>query len=196
MAISDYNAYVIHTAVNLHFSSDGYDAFKYQFKVRRNRDNFEKSGQRFMYGKIANRLYNPDEAKKFFAAFAARDIKWVGEIADNTKVWPQVSAFTQSMTYNMQNLLSDLSMDYPDFYSLFTTGSRVPKLQEMYNDGQLSIEELVVLNKLTGFAKHFESESLVWASTGLTSRILCYTPFIEVNTKKLEKIVLERFEMV
>ena len=74
---------------------------------------------------------------------------------------------------------------------MFSTKKGHPVVFKKYLGGELSIETMVILNKILGFRKHFDSKLTdpVWLSVSLILRK--YEPFLNIDVSKFKLILKE-----
>jgi hypothetical protein len=69
-----------------------------------------------------------------------------------------------------------------------------PKLLQFYQFGTVSIETLVILNKVVNYIPHWTkniTDHIIWPEH--RRRILKYEPFVKFDPFRMKKLTLERF---
>ena len=76
-----------------------------------------------------------------------------------------------------------------DISSFEITGSKHPKLVKLYLANKVSLETLVILDKLLHFTKIYDKKLVdpIWEFTSM--KIKKYSPFIYVDSKKYKSII-------
>lgn len=94
------------------------------------------------------------------------------------------------MSYMFKEEVGDILSDY-GFDELFSTKKGHPILLKKYLTGDVSIETMVILEKILGYKKQFDKnlQDPVWELTSL--RIKKYIPFLNIDIFKYKKILKE-----
>ena len=97
---------------------------------------------------------------------------------------------TQSLSYVFKEEIEIIFSDQ-DFDTVFVNKQGHPILLKKYLGGDISIETLVILDKILGFKKNFDSElqDPVWESVSL--RMKKYSPFLNIDVFRYKKILKE-----
>jgi hypothetical protein len=118
------------------------------------------------------------------------DVKWIGEM-DKDECYTQWCKKMQSMSYTFEQEINTLSEMVDSFDDLFVIDTH-PYVVTQYLQGDISLETLVILDKLTGFVNRANiSETIIWPD--LKRKILKYRPFVNVPEQKMKNIVLKVF---
>jgi hypothetical protein len=101
----------------------------------------------------------------------------------------------QSISYIFEQDLNHLSIEYETFDELLKCedGSH-PKVVTEYLQEDISLETVVIINKLTGFMRKADkeiTETLLWPDVSM--KIRKYDPFVQVDLDKMKKIVFKVF---
>lgn len=144
-----FQAYQIHTAMNLHFSEKGgYDCHKYNFKTKANEDSFMKSPFRWQYMGLEKQYMNVYYL--IFQAFQENNFEWLTPKAlfkfarfdvrakTNTSLDPEmflIHQFVPEIIYLKEKCPDWKSMD--DLY---------PVIFKEYQAGNVDIKTLVILD--------------------------------------------------
>lgn len=181
-----------------HFCNKKYDYFKYQNKTRATIQSFYKRRDRYFFEKLS-RQKSDDEIINFFVANFALSFDpnslWIGEILkngeDNYKTWKKNN---QSMFYNFKSDINNLLNEHK-FASLFDCSNGHPILLKKYLSKNISLETLVIINKILGFYKDFDRKlkDPIWEI--VSQKIQKYDPFVIIEMNKyrdtFKNIVLE-----
>lgn len=119
---------------------------------------------------------------------------WIGDLIskdaeDNYGKW---KARQESITYIYKNDLNKLDDDLD--LNLKVIDGDYPKLLRMYQFGDITIETLIILNKVVKFIPHWTNkiaDSIIWPE--YKRRLQKYEPFVKFDPFKMKKITLERF---
>ncbi len=188
--MSPLESYQKYLALKLHFSGK-YDYFKYGGKTSVSVDAFDRRKDRFKFVKLSNKLSDP-QILDFYLANFIRGKEWIGDF-DN-KHWMEHKKVNQSLEYNYVNDIEKLLTLVENFDILFKSDEKNhPKLVKAYLGKKISLETLVILEKILKYRKQFDdniSETYVWPKVSLL--IKKYEPFlkIDVNAYRLKTLKL------
>ena len=184
----------LYTAIKLHFTSDGYDAVKYNFKVRSSKVSSKDS---FHFERLARKYSKRETYVDFLVAnFLESDKIWVGDLTLSSahEVYVSWCKRRDSFTYNFTQDIDFLSEKCPGFNSLFhARKDNYPLIIESYLQNEISLETVTVLESILNFMKNARvTETIVWPN--LSRRIYKYISFLSwVDRKKVSEIILSRF---
>lgn len=194
------DAYKMYHAIKLHFTTPKYNFFIYEGKTNISEETFNNRKDKYSFHKLA-RKYDEQELVGFLVAnFARNPATWIrdlfGEEAEsNFRTWKRI---TQSMT---QTFKEDLDRIMPEdrspktFNDLFTViGGHYPKLLQSYQQHDVTLETLVILNNIIGYVDRWDKEitdDILYPKVSL--RIRKYGSFLNVDVKKYKKMLREMF---
>ena len=176
--VETYQSYL---ALKLHFEGK-YDYFKYGGKTSASAASFEKRKDRFKFVKLSTKLSDPQILDYYLANFI-RGKKWIGDF-DKTN-WLEHKKVNQSLEYVYQNDIEKLLTLSNNFDILFKVDAgNHPKLVKAYLGKKVSLETLVILEKILQYRKQFDakiSETYIWPKVSLL--IKKYEPFLDLDVK-------------
>jgi hypothetical protein len=189
MSSDPFEAYKIYLSIKQHFEREDYDFFKYNGKVRVNLDSFLRRKDRFQFHKLT-KIASKDLLNYVIANYSRRDKVWVGDLINDEAQrtytdWMRVTQsqsyiFEQELTPFVQNI--DSECDVKD--------GQHPNLLIRHLQKEVSIETLIILNRMCGFAGKWNtliSEKIFWPN--IERRMRKYEPFIQYDTQKYKKII-------
>jgi len=193
--VQPFDCYKAYLGLKNHFTKDNYDYHRYGGKSRASLNSFYKRRDRFFFEKLS-RQKNDDEVIEFFVSnFVTCDDPqslWIGEIVRNgEKNYTDWKKKLQSLSYNFKEEVTTIFSN-KDFDSMFKIeGTKHPPIIKEHLANNLSLETLVILNKIVGFKDDFDSrlEDPVWKF--LSMRINKYNSFIHIDVFKYKKILKE-----
>ena len=193
MRIEPYDAFRFYMAVKMHFESDTYDCVKYNYKTSATQKSFWKRRDKFHFAKIANKFNEPNELINFFVAQFASEKKWVGDMLTDEDTWMQWQRRNQSLSYTFEQDINTLNELVNNFDELFKpTFSPYPTVVYYYMQGKISLETVVILDKLVSFTKKCGvTDTIIWPD--MKKRIQKYSTFINPDLEKMKKIALRVF---
>ena len=190
--MSPFDVYRNYLALKKHFSDAKYDYFKYNGKTRASIESFNKRKDKYWYEKTSRKL-NDKEVVDFFVAnfVAASDPSslWIGELISsgetNYREWTKRQ---QSLSYLFRQQSEELLLNNK-LKDVFNCLNRHPILLKKFMGGFLSIETLVIYDRIFQFRKNFDKKLLdpVWETVSL--KIQKYTPFLNNDVFQYKKLL-------
>lgn len=192
--MTPFDCYKTYLGLKNHFTKDSYDYHKYCGKTRASLQSFYKRKDRYWFEKIS-RQKSDDEVRDFFVSnFVLCDdpqTLWIGEIIRSGQTnYTRWQKRHQSMSYMFKEEIGNILLNH-EFDELFSTKKGHPILLKKYLTGDVSIETMVILEKILGYKKQFDKnlQDPVWELTSL--RIKKYIPFLNIDIFKYKKILKE-----
>jgi hypothetical protein len=195
ITMEPFDAYRYYQALKIHFESKSYDAVKYNFKTSANQKSFWKRKDKYHFAKVAKRFKEAPEMIGYYASHLIHGTKWVGEMLNQEEIYQQWLKRMQSMGYIFEQDLNHLSIEYESFDEILKCedGSH-PKIITAYLQEEISLETVVIINKLTGFMNKADkeiTETIMWPDISI--KVRKYDPFVQVNLEKMKSIALKVF---
>ena len=186
-----FDAYQHYLSMKLHFERDAYDFFKYNGKTNATFSAFEKRKDGFHFTKLTRKL-SDDQIVEYYVANFIRGKKWIGDF--DKRNWTQHKKVIQSVEYNFENDFEKLLTNAEKFDILFKCDNgNHPKLVKAYLGKKISLETLVILEKLLQYRQKFDNQIIdpyVWPEVSQLMRK--YEPFLKVNIKKCNDIAITK----
>jgi len=191
--MTPFEVYKTYLSVKNHFTKDKYDFHKYCGKTNASIQSFYKRKDRYWFERLS-RQKNEKEVIDFFVAnfVTSNDPNslWIGNIIrTGESVYISWKKRNQSLTYTFKEEIEKILSNY-SIHDLFDCSSGHPIILKKYLDGTISVETLVILNKILFIKTDFDkkmSDDPVW---GLISKIIKkYDPFINIDIFKYRKII-------
>ena len=194
MIMEPFEVYRYYLALRLHFTTDSYDVIEQKGRVRATKNSFFKRKDLLAIRRVAETYSDKDIVDFLVANFVSGD-RWGGvfdvESKDRYQGWKKR---IESISYTFKKEI-DKAVTYADklgitFNQLFYCNhGQHPFIIKMYLRNDISIETLVILNKLNNFTDQLDldlKDDLVWPGT---SRIIKkYSPFLEIKKDKYNEI--------
>lgn len=193
MNMDAFQAYRYYLALKLHFTTDSYDVVKHKGRIKASRDSFMK--QEHMYKRIVKQ-YADDEVVNFLISNFVSGDRWGGVFdAESNNTYLSWKKRMESLAYtfksDMQRVLTELNLTTFDDSVIFDVQkNQHPYIIRAYMSKTISIESLVILNKLFGFCDKFDKEieeTLVWPD--ISRLIRKYSPFVKINKEKYHELL-------
>jgi len=190
--MTPFDAYKTYLALKNHFSKSNYDYFKYAGKSRASVASFEKRKDKYWFERIS-RQKDDNEIKEFFVAnlVEADDSSsvWIGNvIREGDTCYKEWQKKQQSLKYlftqESEQMLSSNNLE-----QLFDCSKQHPPVLKMFLSGKISIETLVIWDKIFLFRNIFDKKLLdpVWELMSL--KIQKYSPFLNINVEDYKKVL-------
>ena len=194
MIMEPFEVYRYYLALRLHFTTDAYDVVKQNGRVRATKNSFLKRKDMFAIRKVAE-TYSDKEVVDFLVANFVSGDRWGGVFDTESKVryqgWKKrIEAISYTFKKELDKAVMFAEKNNIPFTDLFISNNgQHPFIIKMYLRNDISIETLVILNKLNNFTDQLDLElkdDLVWPDT---SRIIKkYSPFLEIKKDKYNEI--------
>ena len=197
MKVTPFETYQTYLSMKSHFTNRKYDFFKYGGKSRATMSSFNKRKDKYWFEKTS-RKYSDEEVLDFLLAnFVNADTPqnlWIGEIINSgERTYAEWMRRKQSMTYifkeQSEKLLSEIDLE-----KLFNCSKGHPLVLKRYLGGEISLETLMILEKVFSFAKDFDKNlsDPVWETVSLKLRK--YSPFLNINVFDYKKLLREMID--
>ena len=192
MPIECYKTYL---AMKQHFTKDSYDYLKYCGRVKASATAFNKRKDRYFFERMS-RQKNDKEIEQFFIAnFASCDDPqslYMADIVKNgEKTYTTWQKKTQSLSYIFKEEVTNIFEDN-NFDSMFAMdGNRHPQIVKEFLRGNVSIETLIILDKILGYKSRFDKKLTdpVWVL--ISKRIAKYLPFLNIDVFRYKETLKE-----
>jgi hypothetical protein len=192
--MTPFDAYKTYLALKNHFTKPNYDYIKYAGKTRASIESFNKRKDKYWYEKLA-RQKSDEQVKNFFIAnFVEADdpsVLWIGNIIRGGEVYyKEWEKRQQSLKYIFKQQSEEMFSEYT-LMQLFDSSRQHPPLLKKFLSGKISIETLVIYDKIFLFGNNFDRKLLdpVWEVVSL--KIKKYSPFLNIDVKDYKKILKE-----
>ena len=192
--MAPFDCYKTYLALKNHFTKNSYDYHKYNKKTRASLQSFYKRKDRFWFEKLS-RQKDEKEVEDFFVANFVLcndpETLWIGEIIkegeDRYTKWQRK---VQSLSYVFKEESESL-FEENKFEDVFNCSKGHPPLLKKFLIGKISIETLVIYNKIFLFGNKFDKKlkDPVWET--VSRRIKKYEPFLHIDVLRYRKILKE-----
>ena len=193
--VKPFDCYKSYLGLKNHFTKQKYDYHRYGGKSRASLESFYKRKDRFFFEKLSRQKDDSEVIEFFVSNFVSCDDPqslWIGEIVRNGEQnYTDWKKRLQSLSYTFKSEVENV-FSGKNFDEMFKIeGTRHPQLIKEHLGKNLSLESLVILNKILGFKKQFDSklDDPVWKF--LSMRIDKYDSFIHIDVFKFRSILKE-----
>jgi hypothetical protein len=194
MIVTPFETYQHYLSLKNHFTNPKYDFFKYGAKTRASMTSFNKRKDKYWFEKTS-RKYSDKEVLNFLVSnFVAADSPsnlWIGEIINSgERTYADWTRRQQSLTYLFKEQSTELFSQTKLEDALNCSKGHPPVLKKFLS-GKISIETLVIYDKIFLFGKMFDKKLLdpVWETVSL--KIKKYSPFLNTDVVQFKKILRE-----
>lgn len=192
--VSPFETYKQYLSLKQHFTKEKYDYHRYGGKSRASLQSFYKRKDRFFFEKLSRQKDDQQVIDFFVSNFVGCDdpqTLWIGKIVkDGDECYNQWRRRVQSLSYffkgEMETLLSGKKFD-----SIFSTEKGHPLIVKEYLSNNLSLESLVILDKILNYRKDLDKRlsDPVWEF--LSMRIKKYETFLNIDMFHYKKLLKE-----
>ena len=194
MKVTPFETYQTYLSMKSHFTNKRYDLFKYGGKSRATMASFNKRKDKYWFEKTS-RKYSDQEITDFLLAnFVTTNTPqnlWIGEIINSgERTYADWMRRQQSLPYlfkeQSKKLLSEKELE-----EVFNCSRGHPPILKKYLGGEISLETLVIFEKIFSFGKKFNRKlkDPVWETVSM--KIKKYVPFLNINVFQYKKILRE-----
>lgn len=192
MKMTGFECYQTYLSMKNHFTDKKYDFFRYNGKVRANEQSFKTRKDRYFF-EAMSRKRDDNEILEYFLSnfvYSTDPTKlWIREIIKNGEhnfiSWKRRK---ESITYHFENEFDEVLKDDLETALTCKNTTHSPLLKK-YLSGKISIETLIILDKIFKFKKDYDKtlSDPIWDM--VSAKMEKYSPFLHVDTKKFIKIV-------
>ena len=195
MKVTPFECYKTYVAMKQHFTKDKYDYFKYGGKSRASATSFNNRKDRYFFERMSRKKSDEQIVQYFISNFISTEDPskvWIGEIIKNEETnFQDWQKRNQSLAYvfgdEIERVFKGSSFD-----SYFDSSGQHPKILKEYLKGELSIETLVILDRILGYVERIDKKILdpIWGAVSL--KIKKYKPFLNIDVSRYKKILKEK----
>jgi hypothetical protein len=192
--MTGYEVYKLYVAIKLHFTSNHYNYFSRNGKVKVTQESFDKRKDKYYFKTLA-RKFNQEQLIYYFVAhFVDNKDSWIGDIykIKSSMVYDDWLRKIQSMAFVFSNDLDTLLSDN-SFEDIFKVVHTHPPVITKYLGKSITIETVVILNYLLNFIDDLNDQIIdpvVWPE--IKKKVVKYEPFLSIDKPKYKQIVLSK----
>ena len=190
-----FDAYKSYLSLKNHFTKEKYDYHKYCGKSRATVQSFYKRKDRFWFEKVSRQKTDQEVIEFFVSNFITctdPSKLWIGEmIREGESRYTDWKKRTQSLTYLFKEETGSIFADN-NFDAMFSLeGTSHPQILKEYLRDNISIETLVILDRILEFRKDWDKklQDPVWETVSL--RMKKYSPFLNIDVPRYKKVLKE-----
>lgn len=193
--MNSYTVYRTYLALRLHFTTDNYDIFEMQGRVRASKKAFNGRKDLFSMEKISKK-YSDAEIVDFLVSNFVTGDRWGGAFDhsahDTYLIW---LGRQERLSYQFAedlDFLSKKSTEWPDLLCSSKTGH--PYIIKAFLGNHICVETLTILDALSQhqITNLDLNDTIVWPN--LRRIILKYAPFLKFDDQRFRDILGKRFD--
>ena len=189
--MTGYEAYRMYLAMRNHFKTKTYDFSKNQY-AKAKQETYDKRKDKYFFIKLS-RKYDEEELSKFYLAnFVEENSEWIGSMtAHGERNYLDYIRKLQSLSYIFKSDAETMKESCDNFNDLFT-GKPHPTLIKLWLGGKITLESVVIMEKMFEFTQNVKATDPVW--TDAKQKITKYVPLLKIkSTDKHRKILKELY---
>lgn len=190
--MSPFEAYKLYNAVKNHFTSESYDYFQYNGKIRASQNSFETRRDKYMFYKLSKR----EDVLGYLVANLSEDPNvWVGELFDPKceKTYADFKQRQQALTYIFKNDIDQMLENFDQ--NFIVPDGDYPFFLKLLTRGKISKETFCIVNSCVKFFSHWNkkiSDPVLWPKIAHNCRK--YHPFLKYETDKYCALLRQHFD--
>lgn len=192
--MTPFDVYKTYLGLKNHFTKDKYDYHKYCGKTRASLQSFYKRKDRYWFEKMSRQKNDKEIVDFFVSNFVASgdaNALWIGHlIRDGEGIYNSWKKRNESLSYVFKEETSELFEEY-GVEEVFDCSSGHPPLLKKFLTGKISMETLVIYNRIFLFSNNFDKKlkDPVWEVVSKSMKK--YDSFLNIDIFKYRKIVKE-----
>ena len=190
--MSPFDCYQTYLSLKNHFTKEKYDFFQYGGRTKASISAFNKRKDKYWFEKLSRQKADDEIRNYFIANFIETDTLkkiWIGGlIKEGESQYLGWQKRTQSLTYLFKEQSEEL-LSRTGLESVFDCSKGHPILLKRYLAGKISIETLIIYDKIFSFRKRFDKclDDPIWSTVSLKLRK--YEPFLNIDVFKHKQIL-------
>ena len=188
-----FNAYVKFLALKKHFTTDNYDYFKYNGKVRANYETFMSRNDAYSFAKLAKK---DDPQGLILSNLLINKNIWVRDLLDSEGEarYTNWRKRIESLGYIFKSELAHLNDEYKQ--NFISRDGQHPLVMTLLLQKKISLETFTILAFITNIFSYW-SEKIVdkHVSFDIIDKSRKYKPFLEYDEQRFKDMVRDRFDI-
>ena len=173
MTRDGYEVYMMYLALQRHFTTD-YDYFKYHGKVRGSKESYQKRNDMWSFEKICKIIPENNRLDFMVANFLENPQCWVKNM--DISHYNSYVACHKNITSIFKQDLERIQQEGPA--KVMQVTQSYPKIYDMYIKKDITLETLVILNRIFPFVdKHVEQVQVPFVFPDIVKKIKNYEQF-------------------
>ena len=193
--MTPFDVYKTYISLKSHFTKEKYDYHKYCGKTRVQLSTFYKRKDKYWFERLSRQKNDQQIVDFFVSNFVACDDPqslWIGEIIrEGEGRYLNWCKKQQSLSYTFKQEIESI-FNKNNFDNMFKVDpNNHPQIVKEYLRNNVSLETLIILNKILNFSDSFDKKLLdpVWEI--VSTKIKKYSQFLNIDVFKFKKILKE-----
>jgi hypothetical protein len=189
------DCYKVYLSLRNHFTRKEYDYHKHCGKTRVKLETFYKRKDRFWFEKISRNKNDREIVDFFVSNFVSTtdpQTVWIGNIVREGEThYTNWKRKVQSLSYMFRGEI-ELLFSSTDIDNVFyVDGNRHPIILKEHLNDNISIETMVILDKILGYKKDFDKKMTdpIWETVSF--KMQKYSPFLNIDVFSYKRILKE-----
>ena len=188
-----FNAYVKFLALKKHFTTDSYDYFKYNGKVRANRETFMSRNDAYSFAKLAK---HDDPQGLILSNLLINKNVWVRDLLDSEGEARHTNwrKRIESLSYIFKSELAHLNDEYKR--NFISQDGQHPLVMTLLLQKKISLETFTILSHQANIFSYWEQKVVYKiVSCDIINKSRKYKPFLDYNEERFTKLIKDRFSL-
>ena len=189
-----YGSYLLFLALRTHFTSQKYDFFRMNGKLRASKESYLRRNDKWFYEKLAKEN-NAEELRDHYVANLLEDKQYILEFTDEeaSMVHADYKRRKQSLSYVCANDMDRVFNQDDPRVSFATSQDRYPHIVILFLRKSISLETMVILDDFIGYVDKFDKyyeDDVIWPKISL--KVKKFRPFLKYDKEKFKHILKEK----
>jgi len=192
MSFPGFNAYKTYLALRSHFTTD-YDYFKYNGKVRANRETFMSRNDAYSFAKLAK---HDDPQGLILSNLLINKNVWVRDLLDSEGEARHTNwrKRIESLGYIFKSELAHLNDEYKR--NFISQDGQHPLVMTLLLQKKISLETFTILSHQANIFSYWEQKVVdKIVSCDIINKSRKYKPFLDFEPKRFQKIIKDHFDI-
>tara|TARA_B110000503_G_scaffold93964_1_gene141681 strand:- start:304 stop:912 length:609 start_codon:yes stop_codon:yes gene_type:complete len=188
-----FNAYVKFLALRKHFTTDSYDYFKYNGKVRANRETFMSRPDAYSFAKLAKK---DDYVNLIMSNLLINNKVWVRDLLDSEcearhTNWKKR---VESLGYIFKSELAHCDDEYKR--NFISKDGQHPHVMTLFLQRKISLETFTILAHSANIFSYWQEKVVdKHVSFDIINKSRKYKPFLDYNEERFAKLIKDHFSL-
>lgn len=189
--MTPFEAFKLYTAIKNHFTTQSYDFFKYNGKVRASEHSFETRKDKYMFYKLSK---HEDPLSFLVANFSESEKLWVGDLfgLDQQMKYNEFLRRKQTLTYTFESDIDNLLENFDANFEV--PEGEYPHLLNMVIRKKITKETFIIIQDCVRFFSKWNKQiqdPILWPKIALNCKKL--HPFLQYDKDKYCGILRKKF---
>jgi hypothetical protein len=188
-----FNAYVKFLALRKHFSTESYDYFKYNGKVRANRETFMSRPDAYSFAKLAKK---DDYINLIMSNLLINNKVWVRDLLDSECEARHTNwrKRVESLGYIFKSELAHCNDEYKQ--NFISKDGQHPHVMTLFLQRKISLETFTILAHSANIFSYWQEKVVdKHVSFDIINKSRKYKPFLDYNEERFAKLIKDHFSL-